>query len=590
MQVNEREEIDEELKWNREEMFSSWEEWEKELERVEEKVDEFGENEGKISESLETLLETLKKRDEVSRSLDDLITFSRMAFHEDMRQAEVKNRLSKAESLRTDFQKTKSILEPEILKWSREEVIQYLEEKGLKDEYGHEIDDIFRMEEHILSKEIEESLSSMQEVFSASSDTYSVFMNADLDFPEVKKDGEKVEISLSNFTKLQKDSDREFRRKVYEKFYDTISSYENTIGSTIQKEVKKNVRLAELRNYESARKASLDSDNIPVSIYDRLNRKVNQNTDLLERFIELKRKANEIEDFSYRDIYMPLTDEESKIEYSEARKKVIKALDPLGDQYSSIVKEGFENRWVDIYENKGKKAGAYSGGTYDSDPYILMNYQENIDSVYTLAHEIGHSVHSYLNCENQSYSHSKYSIFVAEMASTTNEVLLTESLLKNSDDRRFKLRVLGHFLENFRNTFYRQAMFSQLEQFIHEKVEEEGSVSHMEISERYGDLKSNLYPGIGMDDRIKNEWMRIPHFYYNFYVFQYSTGLTAGIDFAEQILDGENKSYIEMLKKGGSEYPVEMVREAGVDLDSDKPYDRALNVFEDYLERAEKLL
>ncbi|MFB6209041.1 MAG: oligoendopeptidase F [Candidatus Nanohaloarchaea archaeon] len=591
MEVKEREEIDDRFKWDKSSLYDSFDEWEKDFERVKEEFEKLKDLEGELSDSEEKVLEAFKLYDRLSRTLDDLVVYARMSYQEDMRRDDAKARLSRARSLKTNFKKASSFIKPQVLEWDRSELESFFGEKGELEKYDHKLDNIFRREEHILSRELEKAIANLGEVFSSSSEIYSAFMNADLTFPSVEREGEEMEITTSNFTKLQRDSDRDFREKVYRKFYDRIREYDSTIGSTIEKEVKKNVRLAEMRNYGSAQEAALDRENIPVSIYSHLNEKADNNLDLLQRFVELKRKALDVEQMNFWDIYMPLSESDEEIGYSEARNKVSSALSVLGEDYTREMEAGIDSGWIDVYENKGKRSGAFSGGTYDSDPYILMNYQDDIDSMYTLAHEMGHSMHSLFTCRNQPYVKSNYSTYVAEIASTTNEVLLTEHLLDNLESRELKLKVLGHFLDNFRNTFFRQAMFSQLEKWMHEEVEDKGSLTSSEINDRYGELKNKFFRNVEVDERIKSEWMRIHHFFtWNFYVFQYSTGVTAGIAFGERIMDGKRERYMDMLRKGGSEYPVEMVRNAGVDLASDEPYDQALSVFEDYLERAEKLV
>jgi oligoendopeptidase F len=407
----------------------------------------------------------------------------------------------------------------------------------------------------------------------------------------VEKGGEEIQLTQSNFGKLMKKRDREFRKNVYNRFYDTFNHYTNTIGTTFGKNVRSNVKMANIRNYDSARHAALKSSNIPTEVYDNLVETVEDNLDVLHRHVELKKKALDVDKLEMWDVYMPITEsDEPEISYEEAQEYILKALQPLGGEYIEKVGEVFDKRWIDVYENKGKRSGAYSGGSYDTPPYILMNYQDDVSSMYTLAHEMGHSIHSYHTNENQPYVYSDYKIFVAEVASTVNEALLTKYLLENAESDKLKRHALNHSLENFRNTLFRQTLFADFEHRIHQLVENGESITPEKATEIYGNLKEKYYKTAEIDDKVRAEWMRIPHFYYNFYVYQYATGVSAANALSEQILENGSGDYLEFLKTGSSKYPLEALKVAGVNMSGPEPIKQAIEVYRDQLQKAEELV
>lgn len=597
--VPKREEIDEDYKWDIESLYQSKEEWEKDREELEKLIDQIAEYEGRVTDSPEKLFKTLELYEKIKRKLNNLSSYASMKKDEDTRKQEYQELATRADALSAKVSSVTSFIQPEIQELSREDFDQMVKQESELKKYEHYVDDILRMKTHTRSKEVEEVLSDLSEVLGAPGEIYQMLSDADMEFPTVEKpNGDEVEISNSNFTKLLQHQDRNFRKKVHENFYDEIGNVRNTIGSTLANSTRTHVKTAKIRNYDSAREASLDSSKIPVEVYDNLVEVIRDNLDLLHKHVELKKKSLDVEELKTWDLYMPLADSEGpEISFDEAKNHVIEAVSALGDEYQEKVEDALESKgWVDVYENKGKRSGAYSGGSYDSKPFILMNYQEDISSMYTLAHELGHSMHSYYTNENQPYIYSGYEIFVAEVASTVNEALLTHHLLEEVDDEDFRRHILSHYLERFRSTIYRQTMFAEFEQKIHAKVEEGGALTPDYLDEEYKGLKSEFYETAVIDDRIVREWMRIPHFYYNFYVFQYSTGMSAATALSKHILgNGEaaetaRKQYIEFLKKGGSEYPLELLKDAGVDMSSKEPIEEALKVYEEYLEKMEKMV
>ncbi|MFB6072651.1 MAG: oligoendopeptidase F [Halobacterium sp.] len=593
--VPERSELEDEYKWDLESIYATDDEWEDAYEALEERLEELQAYEGRLTEDGETLLASLQLRDEIYREAERVSSYARMRSDEDTRDQEYQAMRSRGASLMADVSSASSFFDPELQDCTREELQALVESTDGLEQYEHYFDDVLRMKPHTRSAEVEELLSDLSEVFSAPNDAYSMLTDADLEFPTVEKpDGDDVEISQANLTKLLKNPDREFRRTVHEEFYETISEVRNTIGSTMKNQMKKDVKLAEARNYDTARQAALDDGNIPVEVYDNLVDTVDDNLDKLQRHAELKRQTLGVEDLQMWDLYMPIVDSEGpEIGYEEAKEHVVEAVAPLGEDYQQRVADGLESKWVDVYENRGKYSGAYSGGTYDTQPFILMNYQDDLDSMFTLAHELGHSLHSQYTSENQPYVYSQYEIFVAEVASTVNEALLVNHLLDTVEDEHFRRHVLNQYLERFRSTLYRQTMFADVEQRLHELTEDGEALTPDRVDEVYGDRKRAYYANAEVDDHITREWMRIPHFYFNFYVFQYATGISAAVALVQDILEEGQPAadrYLEFLERGSSEYPLELLRDAGVDMSTSDPVERALGVYDDRLAQAEDLL
>ncbi|MFB6204010.1 MAG: oligoendopeptidase F [Candidatus Nanohaloarchaea archaeon] len=586
--VRKRAEIDKQYRWDLEKMFSSREDWEQEFQAVQDELENFDGYRGKVTENPETLREVLELREDVSRRTANVAAYARMKRDQDTRDQDNQAIASRAQSLRSQVSAETSFIESEIQHEDSERLEELIEAEELQG-FRHELEDLLRMKPYALSEELENVIADLGDVFSGPSEVYSMFTDADLTFPGVNRDGEEIEITQNNFTTLLKDSDREFRREVYEKFYDRFSDFRNTVATTMQKKVKTDTKLARIRGYDSSLEAALTPSNIPVELYDNLIAAVNDGIPTLKRHAELKETTLGVDQLKMWDVYMPATREEQPgIEYDEAKNTVLEALAPLGEDYVSRAREGLDSRWVDVYENRGKRSGAYSGGSYDSPPYILMNYQDDVNSMYTLAHELGHSMHSFYTTENQPYRYSDYDIFIAEIASTVNEQLLTQHLLENGDEK-LKAFALDHQLENFRSTLFRQTMFAEFERTVHAKVEDGQPLTPDLLDSEYRELKQKYYGADMMDDRIAREWMRIPHFYYNFYVFQYATGISAASRIKELILDGKSEEYLEFLKKGGSDYPLELLETLGIDMVSGEPVRTAINGYDKYLERAESI-
>jgi oligoendopeptidase F len=593
--VPERDELDDEYKWDLESIYATDDDWEAAFDALQAELSELEAYEGRLTEDGDTLLEALELRDEIHREAEKVSSYARMRSDEDTRDQEYQALRARSQSLLADVSSATSFFDPELQDCTREELQAMVEETPGLAEYEHYFDDVLRMKPHTRSAEVEELLSDLGEVFGAPSDAYNMLTDADLEFPTVEDpDGEDVEISQANFTKLLKEPDREFRQTVHEEFYETIGDVRNTIGSTMKNQMKRDVKLAEARHYDTARQAALDDSNIPTEVYDTLVDTVDDNLDKIQRHADLKRQALGVDELEMWDLYMPIVDSESPdIGYEEAREHVVEAVAPLGDDYQQRVADGLDSKWVDVYENRGKRSGAYSGGTYDTQPFILLNYQDDISSMFTLAHELGHSLHSQYTSEQQPYVYSNYEIFVAEVASTVNEALLVNHLLDTVEDDHFRRHVLNEYLERFRSTLYRQTLFADVEQRLHQLTQEGEALTPDRVDEVYGERKRAYYANANVDEYIEREWMRIPHFYYNFYVFQYATGISAAVALVEDILsEGQPAAdrYLEFLQRGSSEYPLELLRDAGVDMSTSEPIERALGVYDDYLGEAEDLV
>ncbi len=593
--VPERSDIEDEYKWKLESIYHDDEEWEEAFEDVRERVDEIRAYEGRVTESGETLLSLLELEEELIREVATVASYTSLRSSEDTRDQEYQALAARAQSLAADTRSAASFVEPELQQLDESDVEALIEEVPALAAYEHYFDDVLRMKPHTRSAEVEELLAELSEITGASSEVYSMLSDADMTFPTVEDpDGDAVEISQGNFTKLLKHPDREFRHRVYDEFYGEWKSVRNAVGAALKNSMKADVKMARAHNYDTAREAALDGSNIPVEVYDNLLETVRSNLDKLQKHADLKRRALGVDELKMWDLYMPLTaDEGPEVPYEQAKEYVIEAVAPLGEEYQERLAAGLEDRWVDVYENRGKRSGAYSAGTYDTQPFILMNYQDDIESMFTLAHELGHSMHSQLAKEAQPWQYADYDIFVAEVASTVNETLLTDYLLENADDDELKRHVLDQYLERVRSTLYRQTLFADFELQAHEVAEEGGALTPDTFDQIYGDLKAEFYANADVDDDIRREWMRIPHFYYGYYVYQYSTGISAAAAIVERIRnEGESaaEDYRDALRLGGRTYPLETLEAAGVDMTSPEPIEDALGVYDQYLDEAAALL
>lgn len=595
-ELQKRSEVPVESTWKLEDIFTTDEAWQEELKKLQNDIPEIEKYQGKLSESADTLYNLLKLQDELSGRLGRLYTYAHMRYDEDTTNAFYQGLNAQAEMVLTTASSAMSYIVPEILAMEEGKVESYLSEKEELQVYKKVLEDITNKRPHVLSEKEEILLAEASEALSTGSQTFSMLNNADLTFPAIKnEEGKEVDVTHGRYSIFMESKDRRVREDAFKAMYETYGKFQNTFASTLSGNIKSDNFIAKVRNYDSARQAALDNNHIPEEVYDNLVSAVNERLPLLHRYIELRKKVLGVDELHMYDLYTPLvTDVDMKVSYEKAKDYVLKGLEPLGNEYKEILEEAFTNRWIDVEENKGKRSGAYSSGSYGTNPYILMNWQDNINNTFTLAHELGHSVHSYYTRKSQPFRYGNYSIFVAEVASTTNEALLNDYLLENLEDEREKLYILNHFLEGFRGTVFRQTMFAEFEHEIHVRAQNGEALTAERLTEIYYDLNKKYYgPSVVSDEEIGLEWARIPHFYYNYYVYQYATGYSAATSLAKQILDeGEPavERYINYLKAGSSDYPIEVLKKAGVDMNSKQPILDALDVFEEKLNEMEKLL
>ncbi|MCJ7991881.1 oligoendopeptidase F [Priestia megaterium] len=591
-----RSEIKVEDTWKLEDIFASDDAWEKEFEEVKALIPQMEKFKGKLGESAQTLYDALQEQDQLTMRVSKLYTYAHMRYDQDTTNSFYQGLNDRIKTLYTQIASALSYVTPEILSIEESKIKKYMAEHKELKLYAHALDEITRERPHILSESEEALLAQASEVLGSSSNTFGMLNNADLEFPSIKdENGEEVEITHGRYIRFLESSDRRVREEAFKAVYETYGKFKNTFASTLSGTVKKDNFSARVRHYNSARHSALSTNNIPEEVYDNLVKTVNDNLHLLHRYIDLRKKVLGIEELHMYDLYTPLVkDVKMEVTYEEAKDYILKGLKPLGEDYLNVLKEGFENRWVDVHENKGKRSGAYSSGTYGTNPYILMNWQDNVNNLFTLAHEFGHSVHSYYTRKTQPYPYGDYSIFVAEVASTCNEALLNDYLLKTIDDEKQRLYLLNHYLEGFRGTVFRQTMFAEFEHDVHVRAQNGEPLTPELLTKLYYDLNKKYFgDNLVIDEEIGLEWARIPHFYYNYYVYQYATGFSAAAALSKQILEEGNAAverYVGFLKSGSSDYPIEVLKKAGVDMTTSQPIEEALAVFEEKLTEMERLL
>ena len=593
--VLQRNEINEKDTWDLSTIFETDQKWEEELALLTEDTKQAASLEGHLLDSAESLLNITERYLDLSRRLEKLYVYAHMKNDQDTRVAKYQEYYAKAMTLYSQLDQVFSFYEPEFMAITEEQYQNFLAEEPKLQPYKHFFDKLLQNKDHVLSQREEELLAGAGEIFGAASETFAILDNADIVFPFVKdEDGNEVQLSHGVYMRLVESKNREVRRGAYEALYATYEQYQHTYAKTLQTNVKVQNYRAKVRNYKSAREAALAANFVPESVYDNLVSAVRKHLPLLHRYLALRSKILGIPDLKMYDVYTPLSSIEYSFTYEEALKKAEEALAVLGDDYLSRVKRAFSERWIDVYENQGKRSGAYSGGSYDTNAFMLLNWQDNLDNLFTLVHETGHSMHSSYTRETQPYVYGDYSIFLAEIASTTNENILTEKLLQEVQDDATRFAILNNFLDGFRGTVFRQTQFAEFEHAIHQ-ADQNGEVLTSEfLNNLYADLNQEYY-GLSKEDnpQIQYEWARIPHFYYNYYVYQYSTGFAAASALAEKIVHGSQEDrdrYIEYLKAGKSDYPLNIMRKAGVDMEKEDYLNDAFAVFERRLDEFEALV
>ncbi|MGX7024070.1 oligoendopeptidase F [Vagococcus hydrophili] len=561
-----------------------------------EKLKEAGNFQGTLNKGADAFLSAIEYLLAVHREVEKIYVYSHLKNDQDTGNTTYQALYARASTLAAQSGAALSWFQPELLSLTDEEINAYFEENKNLEIYRYFIKEMTDERAHVLSAKEEELLANASEILSAAGDTFSVLNNADLKFPIVKDDeGHNVELSSGLFGQLMESTNREVRKEAFEALYSVYEQFRNTFASTLGTNVKKHNFSAKVRNYSSAREAALSANHIPEAVYDTLLEVVGENLHLLHRYVGLRKKLLNVDTLHMYDMYTPvLGDAPIKYSYDEAKDISLKGLMPLGEEYQEIVKEAYADRWIDVVENKGKRSGAYSSGAYDTKPYILLNWHDSINHLYTLVHEMGHSVHSYYTRKTQPYVYGDYSIFLAEIASTTNENLLTEYLLKTETDPKVRAFVLNHYLDGFKGTIFRQTQFAEFEHFIHTEDAKGTPLTSEYLSEYYAELNTKYYGSeVEKDREIAFEWSRIPHFYYNYYVFQYATGFSAASALSDKIIKGEEnalENYLGFLKAGSSDYPIEVMKKAGVDMTQADYIRDAMKVFEARLNEFEALI
>ena len=579
-----------------EDLFLTDADWKAAVKQLEEQLAQLKGYAGKVSASADALYAYLTLADETENLFEKVLVYSNEKMHEDMGNSTYQGYAAQAQAAATRLSAAEAFFEPELLAMEESRLQGFFKEDPKLEKYRLLIDRIWRRKEHTLSAAEEEILAKTYEMATAPDDIFSMFNDADAKFGTIRdENGKEVELTHGRFGGFMESSDRRVRKEAFEALYQTYDQFKNTLAATYSANVKKAKFYADVRKYPSALAAALAPGNIPTEVYDNLIETVHRFLPAMYRYVALRKRALGVEELHMYDVYVPLVaDQTKKIPFAEAKEIVKRGLAPMGEEYVSHLEEGFDHRWIDVYENRGKRSGAYSWGAYGTHPYVLLNYQGKLDDVFTLAHEMGHALHSWYSNANQPYVYSGYLIFVAEVASTCNESLLMQYLLKESKDKKEKAYLLNHFIDQFKGTLFRQTMFAEFEKITHEMYAKGESLTAERLCAVYMDLNRKYFGEEMVSDlQIALEWARIPHFYTEFYVYQYATGFSCAIALSKRILEmGEAgvADYMKFLKGGCSKDPIELLKMAGVDISTPKPVEDALQLFEELVSELEELL
>ncbi|SMF16886.1 oligoendopeptidase F [Paenibacillus barengoltzii] len=591
--VMKRSEVPKEHTWQLQDLFPDQAAWDKSYNDLKALKDKASEFEGKLTDA-QHIKAVFELEDELSLQIERLYVYAHLHHDEDTTNPTYQALVQKAKKLSVEVSEALSFITPEILALPEQELDKLIDDPALAD-YKFTLQEIKREKAHVLSKTEEALLAQVGNLSQAPQQIFGMINNADMKFPKIKdENGNEVDLTHGSYIQFLENPNREVRERAFKAVYETYRKQKNTIAATLSANVNKNMFYSRVRKYPSVLEMSLYGDNIPKEVYTNLIDAVHESLPLLQRYMKLRKKLLGVDELHMYDLFAPLVEEYKwEIPYEEAKKMVAEGLQPLGEEYLKVLREGFENRWIDVYENEGKRTGAYSWGAYGTHPYVLLNHKDNLNSMFTLAHEMGHALHSYFSDEALKYRDAQYTIFLAEVASTTNEALLMDYLLKKSTDPKQKLYLLTYYADQFRTTLFRQTMFAEFEKLIHERAEAGESLTPQELSEIYYDLNVK-YHGKDMvvDQDIEMEWARIPHFYTSFYVYKYATGFSAATSFSKQILEEGKPAvdrYLGFLKSGGSDYSINILKKAGVDMSSPQPIREAMSVFENVIEQMEQL-
>ena len=593
-ELKKREEIDDKYKWKIDKVYKSIEDFEKDFEEVKKEAVKLQDYSGKLTNG-ETILEYLKLNEKVSRKVENLFIYAHLKSDEDTSNATYQALMSKIDIYMAEFSSYTAFFVPEILALDDKFIMDEIDRIEEMHQYKFLFEDILKEKPHILSKEMEELLASASDCLDAPSAIHNMLTNADMTFGKIKdEEGNEVELTEGNYSSFIRSKDRNVRKAAFEKLFSEYEKFKNTLATSLTASIKTFNFNSKVRKYESALEASLQPNNIPLDVYKNAVKVMNDNVSSLHRYVKIKKELLNLDEIHMYDLYVPIIEtQKEKVEFNDGVKIVLEALKPLGEEYLDIFKGGINDGWIDIYENKGKRGGAYSWGGYDTMPYVLLNYNNELEDVSTLAHEMGHSIHSYYSRKEQPYHYAGYTLFCAEVASTTNEKLLIHHLIEKENDEKKKLSLINTELEQIRTTVFRQLMFAEFELYTHESLEKGIPLTSEDYSKAWHELNVKYFgPEMIVDDNIDIEWARIPHFYSDFYVYQYATGYAAASAFANAILEGKVNAvekYKGFLKSGGSDYPIEILKKAGVDMTTKEPLEATIKRFNELLDMIEKV-
>lgn len=588
--------MEEKYTWNFKDIYKDDTELEESIKKVKAGIEKIVALKGKLHESSDNLYKLYLYEEETSNLISTAYGYAYLKYSQDMADEENVKMLKKIEDLYTDYSSAVSFVEPEICKIDDEVLIKFIDENDDLKVYERTLKKLMKDKKHILSDDAEYVLSKFGNIFGSFSDIFDILNDVDFDFGEVTdSDGKKIKLTHATYIRLLDSKDESVRKEAFEKLYEMYKKYSKTLTKLYLTNVEKSEISAKLRNYSSCLEAATDNDDSNVKVYDSLIKSVNENLDKNYRYMKLKKKMLGKEKLHMYDVYVnPLDEEKTYIDYEEAKKQVLKALEPLGKEYNDVVKTAMENRWIDVFETENKASGGYSLGIYDRHPYILLNYVGDEDSVSTLAHELGHTMHSYLSSKHQRYEYSEYTMLVAEVASTVNEILFAEYMIRNEKDDKKKAIIINSLIDRIRATLIRQTMFAEFERDVHDIVNKGETLSSEQICDMYYKINQKYFGNdVISDDYIRYEWARIPHFYRNFYVYTYATGISSAIAIASKILSGESgyaEKYLNMLSQGGAKDSLDLLKSVGVDLETTKPVEDALNYYNEKIEQLEKLV
>ena len=592
-QLLKRSEVPQDHQWNLQDLYANQSDWDQAYTEVQKKLSTAAKLEGKL-DTVQSVKECFTLEDDISNHVERLYVYAHMHHDEDTTNPTYQALTQKAKKLSVDANEALSFVTPEILSLPDDKLDAFIADPTLSD-FKFTLQEMKREKAHVLTKTEEALLAQVGNLSQAPQTIFGMINNADMKFPKIKdENGKEVELTHGSYIQYLESPNREVRSRAFKAIYETYAKQKNTIAATLSANVNKNIFYSRVRKYPSVLDMSLYGDNIPKEVYSNLIDTINESLPLLHRYMKLRKKLLGVDELHMYDLFAPLVDEyKMDITYEEAKKTIKDGLKPLGENYLSALQTGYDEGWIDIYENEGKRTGAYSWGAYGTHPYVLLNHKDNLNSMFTLAHEMGHALHSYYSDNALKYRDAQYTIFLAEVASTTNEALLMDYLLKKSTDPKEKMYLLTYYADQFRTTVFRQTMFAEFEKLIHEHAEQGESLTPQALSDIYYKLNLKYHgPDMAVDKDIEMEWARIPHFYNSFYVYKYATGFSAATSFSKQILEEGQPAvdrYLGFLKSGGSDYSINILSKAGVDMSSPQPIRDAMSVFEELITQMEQL-